>query len=189
MSPYQPAGRPASSGESRCARARQPNARAAARSAPSQRKKPLQRSSPPERRTPLERSANLVRKQRLARKAKPKRRTISPASPNQKAKIKGQPCVVCGKPATTPMHLWSRGKGGCDDPLCVLPACWHCHRAYDTGKLELLPHIVKHHRAEIAHAQLHTDPVSLLERLTASEVVLRSLIPRPAPRARQPRAA
>ena len=153
-----------------------PALRASARGARLQRSTPLQRTSPPARKTPLARGVEFARSQPLKRKSEPKRQAISPASPAQGAKIKGEPCVVCGAPATTPMHLWPRGQGGCDDPLCVLPACWRCHRGYDTGELELLPHIVKHHRAEIAHAQLHTDPISLLTRLAASEVVLRSLI-------------
>jgi hypothetical protein len=153
-----------------------------ARGAPLQ-GKPLQRTGPPERHTPLGRGSELARQQPLTRKTKPKRHAISPASPAQRAKIKGKECVVCSAPATTPMHLWPRGNGGCD-PLCVLPACWACHRAYDTKKLNLLAHIVTHYRAEIAHAQLHTDPISLLARRSASEVLLRSLIPPPPPRDR-----
>jgi hypothetical protein len=145
----------------------------------------LQRTSGPkrttglERHTPLQRSNGPKRTGPPARTQRPKRAAISPASPAQRAKIKGKSCVVCGAPATTPMHLWPRGKGGCDDPLCVLPACWACHRAYDTMKLDLLPHIVKRHLAEIAHAHLHAPPVAVLERLTASAVVLHSRIPRP----------
>jgi hypothetical protein len=149
------------------------------RGAPMQRTTEMKRTTGLGRRAPLERTGGPQRTAPLARKTAPKRSAISPASPAQREKIKGRPCVVCGAPATTPMHLWPRGKGGCDDPLCVLPACWLCHRAYDTKELELLPRIVKHYRAEIARAQLHTDPISLLARLTASEVVLRSLIPRP----------
>lgn len=87
--------------------------------------------------------------------------------------------MVCAAPATTPMHLWPRGMGGCDDALCVLPACWECHRAYDTQTLELLPHIVKDHRAEIAHAFGHEHPVAVLERLTASTIALRPLTAHP----------
>ncbi len=158
-----------------------PTPRASARGAPLQRHAPLQRTGPPERRSllarnsDLARGSDLARTQPLKRKSEPKRQAISPASPAQRAKIEREPCVVCGAPASTPMHLWPRGRGGCDDPLCVLPACWACHRSYDTGELELLPHIVKRHRAEIAHAQLHTDPTSLLSRLSASDVVLRPL--------------
>lgn len=153
--------------------------RAIPRAAPPLRSAPLSPTGPPKRTSPLTRGAPIKRSEPLKRKTKPKRRAISPASPAQRAKIKDQPCVVCGARATTPMHLWPRGKGGCDDPLCVLPACWACHRDYDTMKLDLLPHIVKRHLAEIAHAHLHAPPVAVLERLTASTVVLHSRIPRP----------
>jgi hypothetical protein len=166
-----------------------PTRRTSPRSAPLGRSGSLQRTGPPTRTTPLNRTAPIERGEPLKRKTKPKRRAISPASPAQRAKIKDQLCVVCSAPGTTPMHLWPRGKGGCDDPLCVLPACLDCHRLYDAIKLDLLPHIVEHHLAEIAHAQLHTDPVSLLARLSASEVVLRSLIPRPHARERDQQAA
>jgi hypothetical protein len=150
------------------------------RSGALQRTTPLERAGGLQRSTPLNRSAGMQRSSALARKTAPKRHAISPASPAQREKIKDKQCVVCGAAVTTPMHLWPRGKGGCDDPLCVLPACWACHRAYDTNKLDLLPHIVKHHLAEIAHAHLHAPPVAVLERLTASKVILRSRLPRPA---------
>ena len=148
------------------------------RSGPLKRKAALSRTTPlPPREKPIARQSRRRR-----------RRSISQASPAQRAKIKGKLCVHCGEPATTPMHLWPRGLGGCDDPLCVLPACWDCHRLYDDGKLALFERLVERHIAEIAHALLHTGPISLLERLTASEVVL---IPRAsAPsgwRERQPR--
>ncbi len=158
-----------------------PRRRAGPRSTPLKRTSELKRTSGLQRRALLQQAAGPTRAAPLARKQRAKRAAISPASRAQRAKIKGKPCVVCGAPATTPMHLWPRGKGGCDDQLCVLPACWACHCAYDTGKLDLLPHIVEHHRAEIAHAHLHAPPIAVLERLTASRVVLHSRIPRPAP--------
>ena len=74
------------------------------------------------------------------------------ASPAQRAKVKGLACVGCGKEAggawaIDPMHVWPRGKGGCDDPACVLPGCRNvytgegCHRAFDNGELDLLPRL------------------------------------------------
>jgi len=155
-----------------------PHSAALRRGSPMQRTSELKRTTGLERRASLQRTGGPQRTAAPARTKPARRAAISPASPAQREKIKGRPCVVCGAPATTPMHLWPRGRGGCDDALCVLPACWLCHRAYDTKELELLRHIVKRYRAEIAHAQLHTDPVSLLARLAASEVLLRTLIPR-----------
>ena len=50
---------------------------------------------------------------------------------------------------------WRRALGGCDHPDCVVPLCWMRHRAYDTGRLELLPHLEPRWRTEIAHAVTH----------------------------------
>ena len=54
----------------------------------------------------------------------------------------GGACVVCLQTkGLTPAHLAPRSLGGCDHPDCVVPLCWMHHRAYDTGRLELLPHL------------------------------------------------
>jgi hypothetical protein len=55
--------------------------------------------------------------------------------------------------------------GGCQDPECVVPLCWLHHRAYDTGRLELLPHLEPRWRAEVAHAVLHLGLVGAYCRL------------------------
>jgi len=49
--------------------------------------------------------------------------------------------------------------GGCDDPDCAVPLCWMHQRAYDTGRLELLPHLEPRWRREVAHALLRSRPV------------------------------
>ena len=67
----------------------------------------------------------------------------------------------------TPAHLAPRTLGGCDDPDCVVPLCWMHHRAYDTGRLELLPYLEPRWRAEIAHAVLHLGLIGAYRRLTA----------------------
>ena len=62
------------------------------------------------------------------------------ASEAQREKIVGGACVVCRQTkGLTPAHLAPRSLGGCDHPDCVVPLCWTHHRAYDTGRLELLP--------------------------------------------------
>jgi hypothetical protein len=124
------------------------------------------------RRTPMQ-----PRKKSLARRTRLKPKAISPASAAQRSKVKGAPCVHCNEPACDPMHLCPRALGGCDDPLCVLPGCRKCHRAFDEGKLDLLADLVGRFKAEIAHAQMHMDPVSLLERLSSCEVVLKERRP------------
>jgi len=49
----------------------------------------------------------------------------------------------------------------------VAPLCRPCHRAYDTGRLDLLPHLEPRWRAELAHALGHLGLIGLLERVTA----------------------
>ncbi len=114
------------------------------------------------------------------------------ASPAQREKVRGLPCIFCGREeseylANDPMHIWPRGKGGCDHELCVVPGCREangegCHRLFDEGKLDILPALIdRGYQAEMAHpiAEHGVSPTLLLERLTgqrwqpveASEVV------------------
>jgi hypothetical protein len=99
-------------------------------------------------------------------------KAISEASPAQRSKVRGRPCLECGRGPCHPAHLIDRGRGlggGCDEPACVVPLCAACHRAYDTGQLDLLPALVANGRVdELAHAieRGHADPVSLVERTT-----------------------
>jgi hypothetical protein len=75
-------------------------------------------------------------------------------------------CVVCQQAkGLTPAHLAPRSQGGCDHADCVVPLCWAHHRAYDTGRLELLPHLEPQWRAEIAHAVSHLGLIGAVRRL------------------------
>jgi hypothetical protein len=91
------------------------------------------------------------------------------ASPAQRAKIVGAACVVCRQTkGITPAHLAPRSMGGCDEPPdCVVPLCWMHHRLYDTGGLELLPHLEPAWREEVAHAVLHLGLIGAVRRLPA----------------------
>jgi hypothetical protein len=88
----------------------------------------------------------------------------------QRLKVKGEPCCVCGADdlivKVDPMHIASRAQGGCDDPLCTVPACRVCHRRFDTGELDLLRYLEPHYREELAHALLHLGLVGLYRRVT-----------------------
>jgi hypothetical protein len=55
-------------------------------------------------------------------------------------------------------------------PDCVVPLCWLHHRAYDTGRLELLPYLEPRGRTEIAHAVLHLGLIGAYGRLTYRRV-------------------
>ena len=94
------------------------------------------------------------------------RRAPFGASEAQREKIVGGACVVCRQTkGLTPAHLAPRSQGGCDHPDCVVPLCWTHHRAYDTGRLELLGHLEPRWRAEIAHAVSHLGLIGAVRRL------------------------
>lgn len=87
---------------------------------------------------------------------KRRRRAISPASPAQRAKVRGALSIVSGKAGCDPTHVVPRSLGGCDHPLCVVPLRRREHRAYDEHRLDLLPHLIRHGCvAEIEHAIAH----------------------------------
>jgi hypothetical protein len=125
----------------------------------------------------LDRSARAAARQTATQPRSP----ISPASPAQRAAVAGQACINCGAEASEyvaidPAHLWPRGRGGCDDALCVLPLCRRyggrgCHRLFDDGELELLRIVIRDYgrwRAHLQHALEHCTPVELVERLAAA---------------------
>jgi hypothetical protein len=94
-------------------------------------------------RTPLRRRAKLRARTPL-RRTTPLARTASlVATERQRLAVAGRPCIVCGATtAVDPAHLITRSLGGCGDPLCIVPLCrCPCHRAYDSGELDLLPYL------------------------------------------------
>jgi hypothetical protein len=133
--------------------------------APLRRTKPLRRGRRLERRTPLARRTPL-RRAALKRGGHAPARGPMQASDAQRAKIIGSACVVCLQTkGLTPAHLAPRSLGGCDHPDCVVPMCWLHHRAYDTGRLALLPHLEPRWRAEVAHAVTHLGLIGAVRRL------------------------
>ena len=89
------------------------------------------------------------------------------ASKAQRQKVRFSLCVFCGRgPGCDPAHVIDRSLGGCDDPLCVVPACRDCHRAYDQGQLDALPAFESLCRPELAHALLHVGLERLRWRVT-----------------------
>jgi hypothetical protein len=114
------------------------------------------------RRTSLRRAGRLRRTTALARAP------FSPASPSQRAKAAGRACLVCGRRPAEPAHVVPRSLGGCDQPDCVVPLDRRCHRAYDRGELDLLPHLEPRHRVELAHGLRHVGLVALLRRVSGA---------------------
>jgi hypothetical protein len=64
------------------------------------------------------------------------------------------------------LHLIPRSLGGCGDPLCVVPACRRCHRAYDRGELDLVPYLEPAWRPQLAHAVGHVGLIGALRRIS-----------------------
>jgi hypothetical protein len=106
------------------------------------------------------------------------------ASKMQREKVRFMPCLGCGADeGVDPAHVWSRGKGGCDHPDCVIPLCRSCHRAFDEGTLDLLPRLADSEawQDEQAHPILRhgVSPVELVRRLSGGtyEFVKREPLP------------
>jgi hypothetical protein len=97
---------------------------------------------------------------------------ISPATPAQRAKVKGMCCIVCGRDSYRlpihPAHLIDRSlcPEGADDELAVVPLCVACHRLYDDGELSLLEHLEPRWREELAFAVRRFGLISTLKRVT-----------------------
>lgn len=118
------------------------------------------------RRTRLTRRKALRRSGQLARRTPLRRSSHGTTSPGQRAKVRGQACIVCGARPVDPAHLVARARGGCDDPDCVVALCRPHHRAFDRGELDLLPHLEPGYRRELAHALEHLPLLALLQRVT-----------------------
>lgn len=99
-----------------------------------------------------------------------KRRPISEASPEQRAAIKARPCLVDAshRGKSHPAHLIPRGllTEGQEDARAVVPLCPACHRLYDEGGLDLLPHLEPLARVELAFAVERFGLVLTLRRVT-----------------------
>lgn len=92
-------------------------------------------------------------------------------SAGQRLKVSGQPCIVCGSGPCDPAHVAASAQGGCQSPDCVVPLCRKHHRLFDTGHLDLLPHLEPRFRLELGHAVGHLGLVGTLRRVTADRAV------------------
>ena len=118
-------------------------------------------------RTPLRRRAPLRARKHLRRTTPLQRADSMAATDAQRTGVAGRACVVCGSDKRIdPAHLIPRSLGGCGDPLCVVPACRRCHRAYDEGRIDLLPHLEPAWRAQLAHAVGHVGLIGALRRIS-----------------------
>jgi CspA family cold shock protein len=91
------------------------------------------------------------------------------ASEAQRMAVAGCCCIVCGTDKRVDAaHVIPRSLGGCSHPLCVIPACRRCHRAYDAGELDLLPHLEPGWRPQLAHAVGHVGLIGALRRISGN---------------------
>lgn len=120
-------------------------------------------------RTPLRPRAQL-RARKPLRRTKPLPRTASMAATEaQRAAVVGRACIVCGSDRRIdPAHLIPRSLGGCGDPRCTAPLCRECHRSYDRGELDLLPHLEPTWQPQLAHAVGHIGLVGALRRISGT---------------------
>jgi hypothetical protein len=106
------------------------------------------------------------------RRPAPKRSRGFAASPAQREKVSDAACVVEGLTAeelhqpVDPAHLCDRSLGGCESAACVVPLSRFWHRAYDEGRLDLLPHLEPNYHAELAHMVEHMGLIAALQRVT-----------------------
>jgi hypothetical protein len=152
----------------------------------------LKRTGLKPRKTPLKRKAVLIGTPGTRARANgvgvPKRRAVSPATPWQRTKVRDFPCIACGGEfehgaQSHPAHLIARSVTtfGQDDPLAVVPLGPACHRAYDTGTLDLLPSLEPTWRAELAFAVARVGLVATYRRVTNTREVgadsIRTFVP------------
>jgi hypothetical protein len=88
------------------------------------------------------------------------------ASPEQRRKVAGSVCLVCGRSPVDPAHLVPRRLGGCDSPDCVVALCRTHHRLFDTGRLVLAPYLAAELEHELRHGLTHVSCAELEAALT-----------------------
>jgi len=81
-----------------------------------------------------------------------------PASPAQRAKVRGAGSIIDDDGPCDPAHLVPRSLGGCNDSRCVVPLTRQQHRDFDEGTLDLAPFLIRAGCIrEVQHALVHTD--------------------------------
>jgi hypothetical protein len=89
-----------------------------------------------------------------------------PASPEQRRKVAGVFCLVCGRAPVDPARLVPQRLGGCEAADCVVPLCRTHHRFFDGGRLVLAPYLGPEFERELRHALTHVSCAELEAGLT-----------------------
>lgn len=85
----------------------------------------------------------------------------TPASPEQRRKVEGSPCLVCGGTPVDPAHLVPQRLGGCGSADCVVALCRTHHRLFDSARLALAPYLGPDYERELHHALAHVGGAEL----------------------------
>jgi hypothetical protein len=134
----------------------------------------LARTTRLERRTPLASPGELTRTSTLQAAPLKSSGPISPATPEQKAKVEGLACLAldngngpCWGPID-PAHVIDRSMApsGGDDIRAVVPLCRRHHNHYDDLDLDLSPLLEPRWRVEVAWAVEAVGLFSALRRIT-----------------------
>lgn len=141
----------------------------------------------PDHGTPLKTQGELKPRKSLNRSKTPagiqrvgmKRGSGFAASNKQQAKVKGLPCIVCGRDefeegvAIQAAHVYPRRLQSCDCAEGVVPLCELCHHLYDDQNtaFDLLPYLQnrKYHREFVHAVAEHEAPISEVLRIVTGE--------------------
>jgi hypothetical protein len=80
----------------------------------------------------------------------------------------GNACLVCWRSPTDRAHVIDRSLASDShaDPRRIVFLCREHHEAYDDHRLDLLPHLERSHRSELARAVELVGLITTLERVT-----------------------
>lgn len=103
-----------------------------------------------------------------------RRSGFTPASTDQRSKVRGRLCLAHGEECAGPIdpaHLVDRALGGDEDPRAVVPLCRFHHDAYDNNNLSLLEFLEPHWRTEQAYAVELVGLLSAINQITGERYV------------------
>jgi hypothetical protein len=97
---------------------------------------------------------------------------ISPASPEQRAKVRGALSIISAEGPCHPAHILDRRYGGCDSADCVIPLTPREHRDYEENRLDILGALIAGgFWVELGHVitEHEVGPLRLVELTTGEE--------------------
>jgi hypothetical protein len=91
----------------------------------------------------------------------------------QKARVAGKSCIVCGREGVVPAHVIDKSlapsAGG--DERAVVPLCRWCHTDYDDHELDLSPYLEPAWRDSVAWAVEAVGLWKTVRRVTGADWV------------------